>query len=144
MSVSLSDGLADAIRAHASQCYPLEACGLLSGTRIDDKTVTVTGVHESENVTKRDPATGFEIDPKLRFDLMRAFEAQGDGTEIIGHYHSHPDHPAEPSATDLSMTYEIDFIWLICSVTTDGAVALNAFKPLADRSAFEQLNISAV
>jgi proteasome lid subunit RPN8/RPN11 len=143
MKVVLSDVLAGRIRNHAEQCYPHEACGLLSGFSLNNETVTVTGVHESENVTARDPATGFEIDPKLRFDLMRALESQAGGTDIIGHYHSHPDHPAEPSATDLAMAYEVDFVWLICAVTANGTTALNAFKPRADRSAFEALSISA-
>lgn len=142
MTVRLSAGLTARIRAHAERGYPNEACGLLSGIRHSDGTVTITGVHESENVTAHDPKTGFEVDPKLRFDLMRALEAQADGSEIIGHYHSHPDHPAEPSATDLTMTYEVDFIWLICGVTKDGATALNAFRPRPDRSRFEALEMA--
>jgi [CysO sulfur-carrier protein]-S-L-cysteine hydrolase len=140
VTLHLPDAFDKAIRAHAVQSYPFEACGLLSGRRGNNATVTITAIHESRNVTERDPKTGFEIDPKLRFDVMRAHEARGDGTEIIGHYHSHPDHPAEPSATDLAMTYEVDFIWLICAVSKDGATELNAFKPHADRSAFERLD----
>ncbi|MBO6519828.1 MAG: M67 family metallopeptidase [Rhodospirillales bacterium] len=138
MIVRLPGDLDKRIREHAAAGYPDEACGLLSGIRKGD-TVKVTGVHESHNITDRDPKTGFEIDPKLRFDLMRALEERADGTEIIGHYHSHPDHPAEPSATDLSMTYETEFIWLICAVTADGETELNAFKPLEDRSRFDRL-----
>ena len=139
MILHLPNAFDKAIRAHAVQSYPHEACGLLSGRRDNDATVTITAIHESKNVTGLDPKTGFEIDPKLRFDVMRTLEARGDGTEIIGHYHSHPDHPALPSATDLAMTYEVDFIWLICSATKGGATELNAFKPLADRSGFETL-----
>ena len=142
MKVALADDLADRIRRHAEQSYPFEACGLLSGTRHADGTILISGVHESANVTERDRRTGFEVDPKLRFDLMRALEARDDGAEIVGHYHSHPDHPAEPSGTDLSMTYETDFIWLICGVTRDGAMELNAFKPHEDRSGFETLEFS--
>ncbi|MBO6946645.1 MAG: M67 family metallopeptidase [Rhodospirillales bacterium] len=140
MAVCLPDALEHRIRRHAENCYPNEACGLLTGHR-DGELITVTDVHESENVTDADPKTGFEIDPKLRFDLMRALEAAKDGTEIVGHYHSHPDHPAEPSATDLSMTYETDFVWLICSVTEAGTTQLNAFKPREDRSRFEPLEL---
>ncbi|MGJ3258120.1 MAG: M67 family metallopeptidase [Rhodospirillales bacterium] len=138
MAVHLPDALNRRIRAHAERCYPEEACGLLTGSS-DGADVRITGVHESDNVTERDKKTGFEIDPKLRFDLMRETESRGDGTEIIGHYHSHPDHPAAPSETDLSMTYETDFVWLICGVAKNGATELNAFKPLADRSRFEEL-----
>lgn len=140
MKVILPDAFAETIKAHAVSSYPLEACGLLSGTRDGDR-VRISGIHKSANVTAHDPRTGFEIDPKLRFDLMRALEALADGSAIVGHYHSHPDHPAAPSDTDLTMTYETDFIWLICGVTADGAMQLNAFQPLPDRSRFTALDI---
>ncbi len=140
MAVRLPEDLKRRIRRHAEACYPNEACGLLTG-RCDGETIDITDVHESENVTEADPRTGFEIDPKLRFDLMRALEAANDGADIVGHYHSHPDHPAAPSDTDLSMAYETEFVWLICSVTETGATELNAFKPREDRSRFEPLDL---
>jgi proteasome lid subunit RPN8/RPN11 len=140
MTVYLPDGFAEAIRAHAAKSYPHEACGMLTGRQGKDST-RITGVHASDNLTNSDPARSFEVDPKLRFDLMRSCEAAADGTQIVGHYHSHPDHPAAPSETDLAMAHEVDFIWLICGVSKDGASDINAFKPLADRSRFETLDI---
>lgn len=128
------------IRDDARAAFPFECCGLLTGTRADGA-VTVTGVHASTNVTERDRKRGFEIDPKLRFDLMRETEARGDGTEIVGHYHSHPEGPAEPSATDLAMAYEREFVWLICAVADGEPGALNAFRPNADGSGFDPLDI---
>jgi len=140
MTVYLPNDLADTIRKHAAQSFPNEACGLLTG-RHGKGSTRITGVHISDNLSSADPKRNFEIDPKLRFDLMRTCEAGNDGTEIIGHYHSHPDHPAEPSDTDLAMAYEDNFIWLICGVSKDGATEINAFKPLADRSGFENHEI---
>lgn len=140
MTVHLPDDLAQRIRKHAESCYPEEACGLLTGRR-DGETVFITGIHESDNVTGRDRKTGFEIDPKLRFDLMRKTEAASNGTAIVGHYHSHPDHPAEPSATDLSMAFETEFVWLICGVQESGAGMINAFQPRQDASRFDPLTL---
>ena len=142
MHVTLADDLAEIIRKHAASTYPHECCGLLAG-RLDTDAVTITAIHPSDNVTQGDPTRGFEVDPKLRFDLMRALEAQADGTEIIGHYHSHPDHPAEPSKTDLAMVYEPAFIWLICASTSAGAQDLGAFHANADVSGFDRLKIVA-
>ncbi len=143
MYVVLATDLAESIRDHAAKTYPHECCGLLAG-RIDSAThATITGVHRSDNVTQGDPARGFEVDPKLRFDLMRALEAQADGTDIIGHYHSHPDHPAEPSKTDLAMVYEPAFIWLICASTSAGTQDLGAFRANAEVSGFDRLQIVA-
>lgn len=140
MTVELSAVGADLIRRAASDAYPRECCGLLTG-RIDGERTEITGVHPSENITDGDPLRGFEVDPKLRFDLMRQSEAADDGTVIVGHYHSHPDHPAAPSATDLAMTYETDFIWLICAVTKTGAGTIGCFRPKPDRSAFDALDL---
>ena len=140
MQVALANDLAKIIRNHAASAYPHECCGLLAG-RLEPGKATITNVHPSKNVTQGDPKRGFEVDPKLRFDVMRALEAQADGTEIIGHYHSHPDHPAEPSNTDLTMVYEPAFIWLICASTSTGAEDLGAFRANADVSGFDWLQI---
>ena len=110
--------------------------GTFSGNAIE-----ISEVHPSENLTSHNPAKTFEVDPKLRFDLMRAMQSRDDGTDIIGHYHSHPNGPAEPSATDLSMAYEPQMIWLICGLDEDNNTSLGAFRPLADRSAFKTLDL---
>lgn len=141
MIVQIDPLLAEAIQRAAGVSYPHECCGLLTGEKSGNN-VIITGVHQSENVTSGDPTRGFEVDPKLRFDLMRMVESLGDGTEIIGHYHSHPDHLAEPSATDLSMAYETDFIWLICASSKVGGGNIGAFRPKSDRSDFETLELS--
>lgn len=139
MFVQIDPLLAEAIRHAAGKSYPNECCGLLTGETRNGN-ITITGIHPSDNVTTGDLARGFEVDPKLRFDLMRMIESLNDGTEIIGHYHSHPDHPAEPSATDLSMAYEVDFIWLICASTKIGGGEIGAFRPKSDQSGFDTLN----
>ena len=114
-----------AIAAAGEAAYPFEACGLLVG-RLRAGVYDVARVVPSRNVAI--DATGrkdrFEIDPKLRFDVMRACEGTEDA--IIGHYHSHPDHPAEPSRTDLAMAWDKDFVWVIVAVTKDGAGAVTA------------------
>lgn len=120
--------------------YPNECCGLLVGeTHKSD--VVVTNVYESDNLTLGDPARSFELDPKLRFDVMREMESRNDGRDIIGHYHSHPDGPAEPSATDLSMVYETHMVWMICSVSDNGMNNVGAFKPKPDASSFDVLKL---
>ena len=130
------------IRDHAESAYPQECCGLLIGRTDNDGDILIAEVHPSENVTDTDPTRGFEVDPRLRFKLMRESEARADGTDIVGHYHSHPDHPATPSATDLAMVYETDFIWLICGVTENGADAVSAYLPASDKSRFDKVNLS--
>lgn len=121
--------------------YPLECCGLIVGT-VSGTEIEVTEVRPSKNLTSGDPTRSFELDPKLRFDVMREMESRDDSVDIIGHYHSHPDGPAAPSATDLSMVYEPQMIWLICRVSRSGTTHIGAFKPKADASAFDRLPIA--
>ncbi len=126
----------------AEAAYPEECCGLLAGIRNNDAAITattVTRVIDSANVAQDRRRDSFEVDPKVRFDLMR--ELEGSDEEIIGHYHSHPDHPALPSQTDLSMVYEPELVWLIISVRDGQAVQSAAFMPHADASAFKPLEL---
>ena len=108
-----------------------------------NKIKAVTAFHEAFKLgIKHDPTANLDYAKnKLRFDLMHMFESLGDGTEIIGHYHSHRNHPAEPSATDLSMAYETDFIWLICASSKVGGGNIGAFRPKSDRSNFDVLSL---
>lgn len=121
----------------AETAYPKECCGLLAGRETADG-LLVTRLVDSLNVSASDVRDSFEVDPKVRFDLMRALE-DSDGERIIGHYHSHPDHPAQPSARDLAMTYEPEFVWLIVSVIGGQAVQTTAHRLDEDRRRFHEI-----
>ena len=94
--------------------YPDEACGLIIGTLNSNGVILVGGVQHAPNVASGSRGDRFEIDPRVRFALTRRL--RGKAERIIGHYHSHPDHPASPSRRDLEMAFEPDLIWLITSV----------------------------
>jgi len=140
LKVQLSNELNAMLSEHAQADYPNECCGLLVGS-IQSDIVKITEVHPSKNLTSGNPAKSFEVDPKLRFDVMREAQSRNDGVDIIGHYHSHPDGPAAPSAKDLSMAYEPNMVWLICRVAPNEEVTIGAFQPCSDRSAFNTLEL---
>ena len=81
----------------AKVAYPHECCGLLVGNSNDSGKV-IHEVYSVENKNKVRAADRYEIDPK-EFDRIDR-EATKKGWNITGIYHSHPDHPAEPSAFD--------------------------------------------
>lgn len=114
---------------HVETDYPREACGLLVGRR-DGQNCHVTRIDSSANLAP-EPLHRFEVDPALRFRLMR--ELRGSDLDIVGHYHSHPDGEAAPSPTDLSMAYEPEMIWLIVAVV--GGVAASHAAYALDRTA---------
>lgn len=79
--------------AHVRAGYPWEACGALLGRGAD-----VQRVAPLENREAEKPRARYAIDPQ---DLVRLDrEARGEGLEIVGYFHSHPDHEARPSETD--------------------------------------------
>ena len=74
---------------------------------------------------ERPVGTPYVIDPR---ELIRAQrEARGRGLEIVGFYHSHPDHPARPSATDLEHAHWIGCSYLITSASASGAGQTKSF-----------------
>lgn len=121
------------IHVQAERAYPNECCGLLTGILAADDIHTVTRVVPSDNVLIEIDGRGgqggqdrFEIDPQVRFDLMRALHNTPE--TIIGHYHSHPDHLPNPSETDLDMAFEPNLYWLITATMKGHAGKTKAWR----------------
>ncbi len=127
----------------AEAAYPQESCGLLVGRDDGAGTLVVTRVVESPNLAEPGIKDRFEVDPQVRFNVMRELDnnaKQGLAQHrIIGHYHSHPDHPAQPSKTDLDMAYEPDLVWLITSVVDGQAVHSTAHVVDAQARQFREI-----
>ncbi len=119
-TLRLSTDLQHQIRHHCADCYPLEACGLLIGWGDD----VVTNIVTSPNLA-RHPATGFELDPALIIQHQKQSRLGND--RILGHYHSHPDGQAQPSAQDQAQNHDPELIWVIVQVTGGIALGLKAF-----------------
>jgi proteasome lid subunit RPN8/RPN11 len=81
----------------AEAAYPYEGCGVLVGTPLGNLT-QVSRVVEGQNLVQDRRHDRYELDPK---DIIRAErEARQADQEVIGFYHTHPDHPARPSQFD--------------------------------------------
>lgn len=96
MTLRLPGALADEIRRHGEAAYPAECCGALVG-RADGAAKDVVRLWPAINRRTDDPHR-YLIAPD---DLRRLeLDVRAAGQEIVGYYHSHPDHPARPSAFD--------------------------------------------
>jgi proteasome lid subunit RPN8/RPN11 len=83
----------DRMLAHVRAGYPFEACGVFVG-----RGAVVASVVPVENRETEQPRIRYQIEPR---DLIRIDrDARERGLEVIGYFHSHPDHPARPSETD--------------------------------------------
>jgi proteasome lid subunit RPN8/RPN11 len=97
----------DALRAHGEETYPNECCGALLGLPIGDGWKIVSAVRAG-NTRTGSAHHRYQIAPIELVRIER--EARRQGLEIAGFYHSHPDHPAQWSATDFAEAH-----WLACS-----------------------------
>lgn len=141
--ISIPQAFLKAIVDEAEAAYPIECCGLLVGRNDSATSCVVTRIVASPNIAEGPGTDRFEIDPQIRFNVMKELDApeniDGPRHRIIGHYHSHPDHPAQPSETDLKMAYEPDLIWMITSVVAGQATLTTAHAVAADSSQFRQI-----
>ena len=136
----------ETIKAAAETAYPDECCGLLVGRDGDAGDIVVTAVAPSPNVARGDHADSFEVDPQVRFDVMRRLDRKnaegGTPTRIVGHYHSHPDHPPQPSARDLDMVYEPELVWVIVAVDDGHAVGMRAHRLNEAANRFDEIELA--
>src|SRR5215470_5569973 len=90
---------------HTEASYPHECCGLMIGTTDSAKNHTVHTFRRCKNLNQERSRDRYDMDP---LDMLRAErEFEGGPWDIIGIYHSHPDHPSRASQTDTDRAVEI-------------------------------------
>lgn len=114
----------DALRVHGEETYPHECCGVLLG-RAEDADRTVAAVVRCGNTRLDSPQNRYHIDPRELVRVQR--EARERGLDIVGFYHSHPDHPARWSPTDLAEAHWIGCSYVITGVERGRAAVTNFF-----------------
>jgi proteasome lid subunit RPN8/RPN11 len=107
MSLILSQSLYDQLRAHGEETYPNECCGILLGKAAADA-IRVASLVRAGNTRTDSAHNRYHIAPQELIAAQR--EARQRGLDIVGFYHSHPDHPAQWSQTDFAEAH-----WFGCS-----------------------------
>ena len=123
----------DYIRRHGEETYPEECCGFLIGRLHADGNEAVyarRAVNRNEN--RREDRYIIAPGEYLEADLA----ARRENLDIVGIYHSHPDHPAVPSRTDLELATFPGYSYVIVSVENGKAANLSAWALAEDRSRF--------
>jgi proteasome lid subunit RPN8/RPN11 len=115
-----------ALRQHGEETYPHECCGVLLGRIDDDGVRIVTFIARAGNTRTDSPQNRYHIDPKELIRIQREGRARGE--DIIGFYHSHPDHPAQWSQTDLAEAHWFGCSYVITSVAKGKADQTNSFE----------------
>jgi proteasome lid subunit RPN8/RPN11 len=133
-SLSLSPVHLEAIRRHGEATYPEECCGFLLGTAAGAETaVERTVAVENERPDSRH--NRFVIQPETVLAAHK--EARALGLEVVGYYHSHPDHPARPSEFDREHAWP-GLSYLIVAVANGKAQDARSWRLSDDRERFEE------
>ena len=153
MLILLAEPLA-AVQSHAEEAFPRECCGLLLGRVLDGpgtpaaRREAVRALRARNLVTER-AHDRYEMDPRDRLGAER--EAQATGLEVIGFYHSHPEHDAYFSQTDLERSEEYQFgepwlppsySYLVVSVREGRVVDRKAFQVVGGRSEEQPIQVA--
>ena len=126
----LGRGVATAIRRHGEETYPHECCGALLGRGGRADAVVALPNTTEEGLRRR-----FLVRPS---DYRQAEgQARESGAELLGFYHSHPDHPARPSQYDLDHAWPT-FAYVIVSVAAGAAADMTVWFLKDDRTTFEK------
>ena len=123
--LKIKRGNYDALRQHGEETYPHECCGILLG-QIDGNVRVVTSVARSGNTRTDSPQNRYHIDPRELVRIQR--EGRDRGEDIVGFYHSHPDHPARWSPTDHAEAHWLGCSYVIVSVEKGKAALTNSFE----------------
>jgi len=116
------------MRRHGEEAYPVECCGVLIGHIAADGQITVSSSIKCVNTLATASPTRYEIAPQDVFRLQR--ESRAEGNEIVGFYHSHPDHPAQWSRIDLQEAHWTGCLYVITSVENGLATETRSFRLL--------------
>src|SRR6202035_1672099 len=114
----------EALRAHGEETYPNECCGVLLGK-------TAAAINHVQQIvragnTRTDSAHNrYNIAPQELVKIQR--QGRGLGYDIVGFYHSHPDHPAQWSKTDFAEAHWMGCSYIITSVEKGKATVTNSF-----------------
>ena len=133
--LKVSKSVYDQIRRHGEDAYPHECCGVLLGQMNGDGRV-VTSAARCGNTRTDSPQNRYHIDPRELVRIQR--EGRERDEDILGFYHSHPDHPARWSTTDLADAHWFGCSYVITSVEKGKAKLTNSF--LLDGTGEEQKN----
>ncbi len=120
----------DEIRRHGEQTYPHECCGILLGN-VDGDVRTVQAAVRCNNTRTDSPHDRYDIDPRELIQAQR--QARELGIDVVGFYHSHPDHPALWSQTDFDHAHWIGCSYVITSVELGHAAVTNSFALIGSK-----------
>lgn len=104
---------------HAKTDFPFECCGILGGNGND-----VSRIYKMTNTDSS--RVSYLMDPREQIKVFK--EMRNLGLELKAIYHSHPNHPAYPSMTDVNLAYYPEAVYIIISIKDNGDTEMRGFR----------------
>jgi proteasome lid subunit RPN8/RPN11 len=117
--------------AHAKADFPLECCGILAGK--DDN---ISHIYKMKNNDRS--RTSYLMDPKEQISVFK--EMRSLDIEMKAIYHSHPNHPAYPSMTDVELAYYPEAVYIIISINNNRDTKVLGFRIIHEEITEEELS----
>jgi proteasome lid subunit RPN8/RPN11 len=135
----ISADVAESIRAHGAETYPEECCGALLGRDGDGaKPREIFGLYALVNRRKDSPQNRFAVSSRDVLDAERV--AAERGLDVVGWYHSHPDHPARPSDYDREHAWPW-YSYIIVKVQSGAPKEMTSWRLQEDRERYSEETI---
>lgn len=135
MKLSVPADCRHAIERHAEQTFPEECCGVMIGHDDPEGERLVVEVLPIDNTKGENRERRFLIDPR---EVLRAERyAASKKTDVVGIYHSHPDHPSQPSEFDRDHAMPF-WSYIIVSCMAGKADTMQSWRLREDRSRFDE------
>lgn len=115
----ISSNIYEEMIAHAKEDFPFECCGILAGTSDE-----ISRIYRIKN-TDQSRVT-YLMDPKEQIRVFK--EMRSLGMELKAIYHSHPNHPAYPSMTDVELAYYPEAVYIIISIDNSKETEIRGFR----------------
>jgi len=131
----------DAIRSHGEETYPHECCGALLGRSTPEGWVIDSAVRAG-NIRTDSAHNRYQIAPIELVRIER--EARSRNLDIAGFYHSHPDHPAQWSTTDLAEAHWLGCSYVITEVAQGKAAVTNSFLLAGTREEDKRFELESI
>lgn len=109
--------------AHANENFPLECCGILGGK---DKDNEITNSYRIKNIDES--KVTYLMDPREQIKVFK--DMRTNEIELKAIYHSHPNHPAYPSQTDVRLAYYPEAVYIIISINDNKEIEMHGFRIL--------------
>lgn len=141
--LKLTKQVLEKIQIHGVASYPYEGCGLLIG-RVEDGQNIVEAIFPVANRWEK------EEEKRYRFlihdqDMLQAeLSAAAQDLDVVGIFHSHPDHPPDASPRDLAWAAWSGYSYLITEIRDQEPVQSRSWNLLIDRSGFEQETVEII